>query len=124
MQWTPTGINVPDYPKLAQLWWQNIGDAVDPAAKTPQAGDGRARPRPRTPCSNVSRKPACRRSCGPKLNKKETAEYWFAKSARTATSRRSEARQREAEGRDHRLRHADQVVAGHPAEAGGAEVTA
>ena len=24
--WTPTGINVPDYPKLAQLWWQQIGD--------------------------------------------------------------------------------------------------
>ena len=24
--WTPTGVNVPDYPKLAQLWWQNIGD--------------------------------------------------------------------------------------------------
>jgi glycerol transport system substrate-binding protein len=26
--WTPTGTNVPDYPKLAQLWWQNIGEAV------------------------------------------------------------------------------------------------
>src|SRR3546814_14300566 len=24
--WTPTGVNVPDYPKLAQLWWQQIGD--------------------------------------------------------------------------------------------------
>ena len=22
--WTPTGTNVPDYPKLAQLWWQNV----------------------------------------------------------------------------------------------------
>ena len=22
VMWTPTGINVPDYPKLAQLWWQ------------------------------------------------------------------------------------------------------
>ena len=27
VQWTPTGTNVPDYPRLAQLWWQNIGDA-------------------------------------------------------------------------------------------------
>ena len=26
--WSPSGINVPDYPKLAQLWWQNIGEAV------------------------------------------------------------------------------------------------
>jgi glycerol transport system substrate-binding protein len=25
VQWTPTGTNVPDYPRLAQLWWQNIG---------------------------------------------------------------------------------------------------
>jgi len=34
-QWSPTGTNVPDYPKLAQLWWQNIGDAMS-GAKTPQ----------------------------------------------------------------------------------------
>jgi glycerol transport system substrate-binding protein len=26
--WSPTGTNVPDYPRLAQLWWQNIGDAM------------------------------------------------------------------------------------------------
>lgn len=24
-RWSPTGTNVPDYPRLAQLWWQNIG---------------------------------------------------------------------------------------------------
>src|SRR5207249_1341666 len=36
VQWTPTGNNVPDYPKLAQLWWQNIGDA-SAGSKTPQA---------------------------------------------------------------------------------------
>ncbi|MFY8101071.1 MAG: ABC transporter substrate-binding protein, partial [Allorhizobium sp.] len=35
VQWTPTGNNIPDYPKLAQLWWQNIGDASS-EAKTPQ----------------------------------------------------------------------------------------
>ncbi len=35
VQWSPTGTNVPDYPKLAQLWWQNIGDASS-GAKTPQ----------------------------------------------------------------------------------------
>ncbi len=33
--WTPTGTNVPDYPRLAQLWWQNIGDAMS-GAKSPQ----------------------------------------------------------------------------------------
>ena len=26
VRWSPTGINVPDYPKLAQIWWQQIGD--------------------------------------------------------------------------------------------------
>ena len=26
--WTPTGTNVPDYPKLAQLWWANVANAV------------------------------------------------------------------------------------------------
>ena len=35
VRWSPTGTNVPDYPKLAQLWWQNIGDASS-GEKTPQ----------------------------------------------------------------------------------------
>jgi len=35
LQWSPTGTNVPDYPRLAPLWWQNIGDAMS-GAKTPQ----------------------------------------------------------------------------------------
>jgi len=35
VQWSPTGTNVPDYPRLAQLWWQNIGDASS-GAKTAQ----------------------------------------------------------------------------------------
>jgi glycerol transport system substrate-binding protein len=39
VQWTPTGNNVPTIRSLAQLWWQNIGDASS-GAKTPQAGDG------------------------------------------------------------------------------------
>ena len=35
VRWTPTGVNVPDYPKLAQIWWQQIGD-VNSGAFTPQ----------------------------------------------------------------------------------------
>ncbi|WP_108502991.1 ABC transporter substrate-binding protein [Paracoccus indicus] len=34
-RWSDTGLNVPDYPRLAQLWWQNIGDASS-GAKTAQ----------------------------------------------------------------------------------------
>ena len=26
--WTPSGTNVPDYPKMAELWWKNIGAAI------------------------------------------------------------------------------------------------
>ena len=33
--WTPTGNNVPDYPKLAQLWWKNVAVAVT-GEMTPQ----------------------------------------------------------------------------------------
>ena len=36
VQWSPTGTNIPDYPKMAQLWWQNIGDAMS-GEKTVQA---------------------------------------------------------------------------------------
>ncbi|NRR31501.1 carbohydrate ABC transporter substrate-binding protein [Oxalobacteraceae bacterium] len=35
ISWTPTGINVPDYPRLAPLWWQNVSLALS-GEKTPQ----------------------------------------------------------------------------------------
>ena len=34
--WTPTGTNVPDYPKMARLWWANVATAVI-GEKSPQA---------------------------------------------------------------------------------------
>jgi len=33
--WTPTGNNVPDYPRMALLWWQNVSLAMT-GVKTPQ----------------------------------------------------------------------------------------
>jgi len=77
VQWTPTGNNVPDYPKLAQLWWQNIGDAAS-GAKTPQqAMDSLAAAQDevlgRLERANVQGE------CGPKLNPKTSAEEWFKK---------------------------------------------
>jgi glycerol transport system substrate-binding protein len=41
--WTPTGTNVPDYPKLAQLWWQNVGEAVSGEVTVDRAMDNLAR---------------------------------------------------------------------------------
>jgi len=40
--WTPTGANVPDYPQLAELWWQHIGRATAGEATPQQAMDGLA----------------------------------------------------------------------------------
>ena len=39
MQLTPTGTMVPDDPKLAQLWWQNIGDTSSEAKSVQEAMD-------------------------------------------------------------------------------------
>ncbi|NAW65034.1 ABC transporter substrate-binding protein [Photobacterium halotolerans] len=76
VQWTPTGTNVPDYPKLAQLWWQYIAEAAN-GEKTPQqALDGLAtaqdRVLERLERANVQGE------CGPKLNKPRDAAYWLA----------------------------------------------
>jgi glycerol transport system substrate-binding protein len=83
VHWTPTGNNVPDYPKLAQLWWQNIGDAAS-GAKTPQqAMDSLAAAQDevlgRLERANVQGE------CGPKLNPKTSAEDWIKKAAAAGT---------------------------------------
>jgi glycerol transport system substrate-binding protein len=64
--WTPTGTNVPDYPKLAQLWWQNVAVAVT-GEKTPQAAMDNLAER-WTRSWPVWSAPAWR--CAPKLNPK------------------------------------------------------
>ena len=70
VQWTPTGNNVPDYPKLAQLWWQNIGDASS-GAKTPQAAMDALAAAQDSVLERLE-KSGVQKECGPKLNKKET----------------------------------------------------
>src|SRR3546814_2728549 len=37
--WTPTGTNVPDYPKLAQLWWKKVATAITDEKTQQQAMD-------------------------------------------------------------------------------------
>lgn len=37
--WTPTGTNVPDYPRLSSLWWKHIGTAVTGSQTAQQAVD-------------------------------------------------------------------------------------
>jgi glycerol transport system substrate-binding protein len=81
VNWTPTGINVPDYPKLAQLFWQQIGD-VNSGAFTPQqamdrlAGemdDVMARMQAVDEANNTYG------GCGPRLNPEVDPAEWLGK---------------------------------------------
>ncbi len=78
VQWTPTGNNVPDYPKLAQLWWQNIGDAASGAKSPQQAMDSLAAAQ--DDVMGRLERSGVQGACGPKLNPKQSAQYWFDKS--------------------------------------------
>ena len=75
LQWSPTGTNVPDYPKLAQLWWQNIGDASS-GAKTPQEAMDALCAEQEKVLERLERA-GVQGEFGPKLNEVQTAEYWF-----------------------------------------------
>jgi glycerol transport system substrate-binding protein len=79
--WTPTGVNVPDYPKLAQIWWQQIGD-VNSGVFTPQEAMDRlagemdqtmARFQAADEAANVYG------GCGPRLNPEVDASEWLGK---------------------------------------------
>ncbi|TCS63995.1 ABC transporter substrate-binding protein [Varunaivibrio sulfuroxidans] len=73
--WTPTGVNVPDYPKLAQLWWQNIGDASS-GAKTPQEAMNSLAQAQDKVMARIERA-GVQGKCGPKLNPKVDPAVWL-----------------------------------------------
>ncbi|GHB49591.1 ABC transporter substrate-binding protein [Pseudovibrio japonicus] len=75
VQWTPTGTNVPDYPKLAQLWWQNIGDASS-GAKTPQEAMTALAAAQDKVLKRLERA-GVQGECGPKLNEVKDRNYWL-----------------------------------------------
>ena len=65
--WSPTGTNVPDYPKLAQLWWKNVAQAVT-GEKTPQGAMDNLAEEMDQVMSRLER--AGMAHCAPKLNPK------------------------------------------------------
>ncbi|MDC8758198.1 ABC transporter substrate-binding protein [Janthinobacterium fluminis] len=65
--WTPTGGNVPDYPKLAQLWWKNVAQAVT-GEKTPQLAMDNLAEEMDQVMARLQR--AGMKACAPKLNPK------------------------------------------------------
>jgi glycerol transport system substrate-binding protein len=75
--WTPTGTNVPDYPKLAQLWWQNIGEAVAGEVTVDTAMDNLAREQDKI-LKRIARSKV-QGDKGPKLNKERDESYWLNK---------------------------------------------
>jgi len=79
--WSPTGINVPDYPKLAQIWWQQIGD-VNSGVFTPQQAMDRLAEEMDTVMARMQvadEKAGTYGGCGPRLNEKREASYWLDK---------------------------------------------
>jgi glycerol transport system substrate-binding protein len=74
-QWSPTGTNVPDYPKLAQLWWQNIGDAMS-GAKTSQEALDQLCADMEDVMSRIERS-GIQGDLGPVLNEPQDASYWL-----------------------------------------------
>ncbi|MFN3687018.1 ABC transporter substrate-binding protein [Salinarimonas sp.] len=75
VQWTPTGTNVPDYPRLAQLWWQAIGDASAGAVSAQQAMDNLCREQEQV-LARLERA-GILGDLGPRLNEERDPEYWL-----------------------------------------------
>src|SRR5215813_6605288 len=77
--WTPTGINVPDYPKLAQLFWENIGD-VNSGAFTPQQAMDRLADQMDQVMARMQQADEQQQvyhGCGPRLNEKKDPNEWL-----------------------------------------------
>jgi glycerol transport system substrate-binding protein len=74
--WTPTGNNVPDYPKLAQLWWPNVSEAVS-GALAPQAAMDKLAKEMDDVMGRLER--AGMKNCAPKLNPEKPAAEWIGK---------------------------------------------
>jgi glycerol transport system substrate-binding protein len=81
VMWSPTGVNVPDYPKLAQLWWQNIGDVNSGAFKPQQAMDRLAGEMDQVMArmQEADEKAKTYGGCGPRLNKAIDPKEWLGK---------------------------------------------
>ena len=72
--WTPTGTNVPDYPKMAQLWWQNVA-LVTTGDKTPQQAMDNLANQMDDVLGRLQR--VGMKQCTPKLNAKSDAGKWL-----------------------------------------------
>ncbi|RMF12897.1 MAG: carbohydrate ABC transporter substrate-binding protein [Gammaproteobacteria bacterium] len=72
--WTPTGVNVPDYGRLAGYWWQHISRAVEGRISVKAAMQELAGAVDKE-LGLMSREGEL--SCAPVLNAREPDEYWL-----------------------------------------------
>jgi glycerol transport system substrate-binding protein len=77
--WSPTGVNVPDYPKLAQLFWENIGDVNSGAFTAQQAMDRLAAQMDQVMArmQAVDESNHVYHDCGPRLNPEKDPSEWL-----------------------------------------------
>ncbi|AQS36424.1 carbohydrate ABC transporter substrate-binding protein, CUT1 family [Shewanella psychrophila] len=74
--WTPTGTNVPDYPGLANYWWQYISQIIEGKVTTQNGMDNFAAAVDEHLALIADNNGI---SCEPKLNPKSTREFWLEK---------------------------------------------
>ena len=86
---------MPDYPKLAQLWWQNIGDVNSGAFTPQQAMDRLAKEMDQVMArmEEADKKDKVYGGCGPRLNARRS-RGGVARQARTARRPSSPTRSR------------------------------
>ncbi|WP_200343852.1 ABC transporter substrate-binding protein [Halochromatium glycolicum] len=75
--WTPTGLNVPDYALLAQLWWTRIGKAVSGRASPEEIMDDLAKAQDET-LQRLEQASADAR-CAPILAETQDPASWLAR---------------------------------------------
>lgn len=75
VRWSPTGTNIPDYPKLAQLWWQNIGDASSGEKSAQEALDALCKSQEKL--LKRLQRARVQGQYGPKLNDEKSNDYWL-----------------------------------------------
>jgi glycerol transport system substrate-binding protein len=75
VRWSPTGTNIPDYPRLAQLWWQNIGDASSGAKTAQEALDALCEQQEEV--LERLQRAGVQGDLGPNLNEPQDPEYWL-----------------------------------------------
>ncbi len=102
VRWSPTGTNVPDYPRLAQLWWQNVGDAVSGVRSAQQAMDALCESQ-ESVLARLERA-GVQGDLGPRLNEPRDPEYWLAQPGAPAPALDDEKPEPETIGYDELIR--------------------